>query len=114
MGFSGIVYGTQDKRARKSLNGFYGIKVKLEVNSIRITDFRGYGLQNVKLEAINPTSGVPFIGYTDKSGSAFMDLDNQTDIILTKNGITKVVQYDSVTGDLSPTYTIDLPFIQNN
>lgn len=109
MGFSGITYSFKQGSAKKSLNGFYGIKISLDLTAIKITDYRGTGLKNVKLVATNSTSGIPFTGYTDSTGSVFMQLDSITDIIITKDQITKVVTYN---GEVSPTYTIDLDFIQ--
>lgn len=109
MGFSGITYTTKEGIAVKSLNGFYGIKIRIEVVALKITDYRGQGLSNVKVEAANSTSGLPFIGYTDRTGSVFMQLDSVTDIIITKDQIVKTAQYN---GEVSPTYEIDLDFIQ--
>lgn len=110
MGFEGIIYRTINKDPTRSLNGFYGIKIKLgEITSIRITDYRNKGLDNVKVTATNPTSGIPFTGYTDRTGSVFIQVDSVTDIIITKDQIIKTVQYN---GELSPTYEIDLDFIQ--
>lgn len=111
MGFSGILYRTVNKLPTRSLNGFYGVKIRFDVNPVKIVDYRGMGLANVELTAVNPTSGISFTGFTDRTGSVFMDLDAVTDIIITKDQITRIVQYN---GEGSPTYQIDLPFIQNN
>lgn len=110
MGFQGIIYRAKVSTTIRSVNGFYGLKIKLtNVSPVKIIDYRGKGLANVLVEADNPTSGIPFIGYTDSSGSVFMQLDAVTDITITKDQIVKIVQYN---GELSPTYTIDLDFIQ--
>lgn len=111
MAFSGITYKSENKNPVRSLNGFYGVKIRIEVKSVKVTDYRGKGLANVKLTATNPTSGISFTGFTDSNGTVFMDLDTVTDVIITKDQIIKTVQYN---GEISPTYTIDLPFIQNN
>lgn len=111
MGFSGVVFSSKTGDPIKSLNGFYGIKITLAVIAIKITDFRGRGLANVKVEALNTTSGNSFIGFTDNTGNVFIQVDDSTPITITKNEIVKTVQYN---GESSPTYTIDLPMIQNN
>lgn len=108
-GFLGITYSKVTKIPQRSLNGFYGITIRLEGVSIKIVDYRNKGLKNVKLVATNPTSGVSFTGYTDSTGSVIMQLDDVTDITIMKEQITKVVTYN---GEVSPTYTIDLDFIQ--
>ena len=112
MGFQGIKYSRIAKNPTKSLNGFYGVKITFDdVIPVKVTDYRGKGLSNVSVQAENPNSGVPFLGITDRTGSVFMNLDGITDITVTKNQIIKIVQYN---GEISPTYTIDLPFIENN
>lgn len=109
MSFTGLTYISKKGSTLRSLNGFYGFTIIIDVTSLKITDYRGKGLSNVKLEAVNPTSGIPFIGFTDSKGTVFMDLDAVTDIIITKDQIVKTIQYN---GEVSPTYQIDLDFIQ--
>lgn len=109
MGFSGIKYSAVKKEPIRSLNGFYGIKIRLELTAIKVRDYRGRGQANVKVEVENPTSGIPFTGFTDSKGSVFVQLDSTTDITITKDLIKKTVTYDNQSGT---TFEIDLPFIQ--
>lgn len=111
MSFRGVLYTAKSGTAAKNLRGFYGIKIKVNAISVKITDFRGKGLSNVRLIAENLTSGNSFESTTDSNGSVFMQLDSSTKITIIKNKITQIVQYN---GEASPTYIIDLPFIQNN
>lgn len=103
-GIYGFIYDFKNKEATKTLNGFYGFKITLDLNSVKVTDSRGKGLSDVRLEALNPISNLPFVGYTDTSGSVFMALDESTEIIITKNNTILTVQYE---GELSPTYQLD-------
>lgn len=109
MGFGGFTYTSSNKSPKRSLNGFYGFKISLNLTGIRVTDSRGKGLSNVKVTATNPTSGLPFFGYTDGNGSVFMQLDATTELFLEKDMIFKVVQYNN---EVSGTYELDIPIIR--
>lgn len=109
MSFRGFNFSSSVKIAKKSLNGFYGFNISLDLIGVRITDSRGKGLGNVKVSATNPTSGLPFIGYTDQKGSVFMELDTPTELLIEKDLIFEIVQYN---GEVSPTYILDIPIIK--
>lgn len=109
MSFKGLNIKTTSKQPDRSLNGFYGFTVTLNLTGVRVTDYRGLGLSGVKLIAENPITNISFEGTTDSNGSVYMQLDDQTKITLIKNMIVKDVQYN---GEVSPTYKIDLPFIE--
>lgn len=108
MSFRGINVTTKNGSPARSRNGFYGFTVTLDLTGVRITDYRGMGLSGVKLIAENPTTNIPFEGTTDNNGTVYMQLDDQTNITLIKNMIEKEIQYN---GETSPTYKIDLPYI---
>lgn len=109
MSFKGFTYFTKYSEPKKTLNGFYGFKVTLDLTGIKIMDTRGKGLSNVEVIAENPTSGNPFTGYTDSKGTVFMELDASTPIQLIKNQIIVDTTYN---GELSPTYILDIPIIK--
>lgn len=108
MSFKGFTYKAKRISPDRSLNGFYGFRITLNLTGVKVIDFRGRGQSGVTLIADNPISGTPFVGVTDINGSVFMQLDDETSITIQKEMITKVVQY---TGEISPIYEIDLPLL---
>lgn len=109
MGFRGFTFTTKNNTPLRSLNGFYGFKITLDLVGIKITDFRSRGLANVRVYAENPTSGIPFEGFTDSNGSVYMQLDESTPLIIKKDMLTVNVIYN---GEVSPIYRIDIPFLE--
>jgi hypothetical protein len=109
MSFKGFTYEVSHKKPKRTLNGFYGFKINLDLTGVKVVDSRGKGLSDVKITAENPTSGNTFIGYTDGNGTVFMELDANTQLTIQKNLIIIEEQYN---GELSPTYQLDIPIIK--
>ena len=94
MGFKGFNTDFSTSTPFRQQVGFSGFRVFLGgLTPVMVQDSRGRGLSGVNLNAVNPTSGIPFSTETDANGNALMQLDAMTDITATKDSLKVTRSY---------------------
>lgn len=104
----GINYITHRRTPIKVLYGFQGVRITFALIPVRIADYRGNGVPNVRVIAQN--SAGPFEGITDSNGGVFLHIEEGATVRIEKDMIVNEEIYQ---GEASPTYNMDLPFMQN-
>jgi hypothetical protein len=101
MSFGGVGIETKQGTPLKSIKGFRGLSVEIEIDTqfvnIKVEDGKGRGINMAQVTATNPIGGVPSSSFTDSGGNTQVEIEDDSPIIVRRNRFIQEYVYNNNT-----------------